>query len=514
MLNRRVFFTDLAKYAALAAYTPSLWRLRWNPLFADDPFTLGVAAGDPTPDGAVLWTRLAPRPLEPDGGMSGARAVVRWEVAEDEAFSRVVKHGDVTALPELGHSLHVDAKGLRSARWYFYRFTSGGAASPTGRFRTAPPNDAASPLSFAFVSCQHFEEGLFTAYGHLAREEVDLVAHLGDYIYEYGGVDNRPRKHIGLEIRSLDDYRRRYAQYKSDPLLQAAHARCAWTVIWDDHELHNNYSMLDRDSTSGTPDVQRERRAAAYQAWWEHQPVRIPRTRTWADLRIYRSTNWGRLARFWQLDGRQYRWDQACGDGSKAIPCGDWADPNRTMLGVAQTRWLSDGLARSKSHWQVLANQVVLAPPDEKPKDGDRIPMDNWAGYPANRDQVLMAVAEHARNRTVAITGDIHNNWVYDVRRGFDKPDRGVIAAEFVGTSISSGGDGGDSIARVNPAYLAARPSLKWANNRRGYVLCDVTAEEWRAQYRVVPFVAKPGAPVQTASAWRLAHGTGRLEKA
>ena len=512
-MDRRIFVSDLARYAALATATPNIWRLRWHPRFADDPFTLGVASGDPAPDGAVLWTRLAPRPLETGGGMQGVRAVVRWEVARDEAFRLVVKHGDATATPELGHSVHISVRGLAPERWYFYRFTSGEAASPAGRFRCAPRDDAIAPLSFAFISCQHYEQGLFTAFQHLANEEIDLVSHLGDYIYEGSGVDSRVRKHAGLELRTLDDYRRRYAQYKSDVMLQAAHARCAWTVIWDDHEVHNNYSSFDRDSLSGTADEQRTRRAAAYQAWWEHQAVRIAPASTWADLRIYRATNWGRLARFWQLDGRQYRSDQACGDGTKPIPCGDWADPNRTMLGAAQEKWLINGLARSQSRWQVLANQVVLAPPDQQPRDGDRVEMDKWSGYPADRDRVLAAIAEHAPNRTVAITGDIHNNWVYEVRRGFDTLERPVIAAEFVGSSMSSGGDGADNIVRINAAYLAANPSLKWANNRRGYVVCAVTPDEWRATYRVVPYVTRPGAPIQTASAWRVQRSAPGVEK-
>jgi alkaline phosphatase D len=512
-VDRRLFLSGLARNAALAAATPAIWRLRWHPRFAADPFALGVASGDPTPDGAVLWTRLAPRPLDPGGGMDGQRAVVRWEVARDDAFRFLVKHGEATAAPELSHSIHINAKGLQPGRWYFYRFMSGDATSPVGRFRCAPRDDASAPLTFAFISCQHYEQGLYTAFQHLAHEDIDLVSHLGDYIYEGGGVDGRVRTHAGLELRTLDDYRRRYAQYKSDVMLQAAHARCAWTVIWDDHEVHNNYSSFDRDSASGTADEQRTRRAAAYQAWWEHQPVRIAAAKTWADLRIYRTTNWGRLARFWQLDGRQYRRDQACGDGTKPIPCGDWADPNRTMLGAAQEKWLISGLAKSQSRWQVLANQVVLAPPDKEPADGDRVDMDKWSGYPADRDRVLAAIAAHAPNRTVVITGDIHNNWVYDVRRGFDAPERPVIAAEFVGTSMSSGGDGTDNIGRINAAYLAANPSLKWANNRRGYVVCAVTPDEWRATYRVVPFVTRPGAPIQTASSWRVMRGTPGVVK-
>ena len=506
-MHRRLFFSDLAKYAALAATTPTIWRLEWNPRYADDPFALGVASGDPTPDGAVLWTRLAPRPLEAEGGMDGRRVSVRWQVAEDEGFARITQQGNATAAPELGYSIHANVRGLHNDRWYFYRFTSGDAASAVGRLRTTPADGGESPLRFVSASCSHYEEGLFTAYGHLATEEVDLVAHLGDYIYENAGLENRVRKHAGLEIQTLDDYRRRYAQYKSDEHLRAAHARCPWLIVWDDHEVDNNYAGSIGENNIESEEQMRARRAAAYQAWYEHMPVRVPRARSWADLTIYRSANWGRLARFWALDTRQYRWDQACGDGSRAIPCGDYADPNRTILGDSQERWLLDGLRGSQSRWQVLAQQVGFAPPDEPVKAGDRVSMDTWQGYPLTRDRVCAAMGDAALGRAVVLTGDIHNNWVYDVRRGFDRTERPVIAAEFVATSISSGGDGGDNIARVNDAYLAARPSLKWANNRRGYILHAVTPTEWRADYRVVPFVSRPGAPIQTASQWRLKHG-------
>ena len=515
MIDRREFFLNLAKFAALSATTPNLWRLQWRPRFADDPFKLGVASGDPTSSGVTLWTRLAPRPLELDGGMSDARPVVFWELAADPQFTKLVKRGKVTATPELGHSVHIDVDGLRPDWWYYYRFMTGDAVSPVGRTRTTPDGSSERPLKFAFASCQHYEQGLFTAYAHMAEEQLDLVTHLGDYIYEYGPgtATTNVRKHVGEEIRSIGDYRRRYAQYKSDAFLQAAHARCPWSVIWDDHEVHNNYSSFDTDSLAGSQESQRDRRAAAYQAWWENQPVRISPTKSWADLQIYRTMNWGRIARFWALDERQYRWDQACGDGNKVIPCGDYADPKRVMLGEAQTKWLEKGLSSSQTRWQVLSNQVTLSPPDVRAKEGERVDMDKWSGYPTEQDRVLAAVAKHAPARTIVLTGDIHNSWVYDVRRGFDTADRPVIATEFIGTSISSGGDGADNIARLTPEYLAARPSLKWANNRRGYVVCSVTSNEWRAEYRTLPYVRSAGAPLDTPAKWRVERGRAGVER-
>ncbi|MBI2537218.1 MAG: alkaline phosphatase D family protein [Gemmatimonadetes bacterium] len=513
MTTRRRFLTDLVRYSALCAGVPSAWRVTTRPRLVDDPFQLGVASGDPTATGGMLWTRLAPRPLEPDGGMDGQRTVVEWIVAEDDPFAQVTQRGRVTAAPELGYSVHVDVDGLAPDRWYFYRFATGDATSPVGRIRTAPAEGATSPLRFAFASCQHYEQGLYTAYQHLAREELDLVAHLGDYIYEYGPAPGRVRQHATTEVRTLDDYRQRYAQYKSDPLLRAAHQHCPWIVTWDDHEVDNNYAGLVGENLMESEEQMRQRRAAAYQAWWEHQPVRVPRVTSWADLTIRRSLAWGALARFWVLDTRQYRDDQACGDGIRQVPCSDWADPRRSLLGAAQERWLADGLTASRARWQVLAQQVMIAPFDSEPGEPLELAMDQWSGYPAARDRLLATVAERAPGRTVALTGDIHSHWVNDLRQGFDRPDRPVVATEFVGTSISSGGDGADQW----PQFARARgenPHVQWHNARRGYVRCEVTESEWRAEYRTVPFVSRPDAPAETPTRWRLVHGRPGVERA
>ena len=505
-MDRRLFVSDLARYAALCAVVPNVWRVTSRPRFADDPFSLGVASGDPTATGGVLWTRLAPRPFDPDGGMDGLRVTVDWEVADDEAFTKVVRKGRATAAPELSFSVHVDVDGLQPDRWYHYRFRTGDAVSQVGRFRTTPADGVVRPLAFAFASCQHWEQGLFTAYEHMAREELDLVAHLGDYIYEYAGNSRGVRMHHGLEIRTLDDYRRRYAQYKTDPLLQAAHRRCPWVVTWDDHEVDNNYAGLVGENEMESTEQMRARRAAAYQAWWEHQPVRVPRVPSWADLTITRTINWGALARFWVLDTRQYRDDQACGDGTKPL-CAEALDARRSLLGSAQEQWLVNGLGTSRAHWQVLAQQVMMGPYDAAAGDELRTSMDQWSGYPAARDRLLSAVAKRAPNRTVAITGDIHSNWVNELRSDFSRPDRPVVAAEFVGTSIASGGNGGEVPAPRLDEMRRENPHLKWFQNRRGYVKCTVDAEAWRADYRSVDFVDTPGAPIRTASSWRVEHG-------
>ncbi len=511
-MDRRDFLADVTRAAALCAVVPNVWRVTSRPRLADDPFTLGVASGDPTATGGVLWTRLAPRPFEPDGGMID-RTVVTWEVADDDGFKKIVKTGRATAGQELSYSVHVNVDGLAPDRWYFYRFQVGQATSPVARFRTAPADGAMTPLRLAVASCQRWDQGLFTAFEHLAKEELDLVAHLGDYIYEYSSPASAIRKHQGLEIRTLDDYRRRYAQYKSDPALQAAHARCPWVVTWDDHEVDNNYAGLVDENDMASIDQMRSRRAAAYQAWWEHQPVRVPRATSWADLSITRTINWGALARFWMLDTRQYRDDQACGDGTRAVPCGDWADPKRNLMGTAQEQWLFNGLGKSKSHWQVLGQQIMVGPYDSGPGAEVRVSMDQWGGYPAARDRLLNTIAQRAANRTVVLTGDIHSNWVNELHSDFARPDRPVVAAEFVATSISSGGDGAATIGERMKAQLAENPHIKWHENRRGYIRCIVDPSQWVSEYRSVAYVTKPGAPIETPSRWRVAHGRAGIER-
>jgi alkaline phosphatase D len=512
-MRRREFLVDVTRLAALAATVPNDWRVVRYPRLADEPFSLGVASGDPTPTSAMLWTRIAPRPLEPLGGMDSLKVMVAWEVAADERFSTIVKQGRATGFPELGYSIHIDVTGLEPDRWYFYRFHVGQATSPVGRLRTTPDAQVRKPLTFAFASCQHYEQGLYTAHEHMSHEEVDLVAFLGDYIYEYGPNTQAVRTHSSAEVMTLDGYRGRYAQYKTDPALQAAHLMCPWVMMTDDHEVDNNYAGLTSESGLESVEWMRNRRAAAYQAWWEHQPVRTPRANSWADLLQMRRVDWGDMARFHLLDGRQYRSDQACGDGTREVPCGDWNDPKRTMLGAEQERWLTDGLATSKQHWQVLANQVMLAPFDSTAGPKRTFDMDKWGGYPAASERLLSSIAKHAPNRTVTVTGDIHSNWVNELHDGFARDDKPVIGAEFVGTSISSGGDGFDRYNGLTPAVMSDNPHLKWQNSRRGYVVCHVTDDAWTTDYRTVPYVTKPGAPVETASSWRVEHGRPGITK-
>jgi alkaline phosphatase D len=469
------------------------------PRFRADPYTLGIASGDPTSSGVVLWTRLAPA-----GEPLGGRVPVQWEVARDEAFGRVVARGSVLATPELGHAVHAEVDGLEPAYTYFYRFIAGGEASPVGRTRTAPAGEA-DGVRFAFVSCQHYEQGLYTAYGHLADEDVDVVLHLGDYIYENGPASSAepPRLHDAPEVISLDDYRRRYALYKADPNLQAAHAAFPFVVTTDDHEVDNNYAGGIPEEPAPKVDFLK-RQAAAYQAYYEHMPIRRTSLPNGPGIRLYRSLDYGALLRFHVLDTRQYRTDQPCGDGMRAS-CAAAADPSATILGDAQERWLTEGLRATRARWNVLANQVPVAP-TRRVRDGEREEsMDKWSGYLADRKVLVEAFRARQEANPVVVTGDVHVSWVADVKTDFDDARAPVVASELVGTSISSGGDG--RAGTGSEPTLRDNPHVSFFDGRRGYVRCAVTPERLTADYRVIDYVTRPGAPVVTAGSFVIEDG-------
>lgn len=467
-------------------------------LFATNPFTLGVASGDPTPDGVVLWTRLAPDPLN-GGGMSPEDVPVKWRVAKDENMRDIVQSGTATATAAMRHSVHVELTGLEPARWYWYQFSVGSEESPVGRTRTAPAVGASpEKLTFAFASCQNWQAGYFTPLQHMAKEDLDLVIHLGDYIYE-GGISagDGPRKHNSAEITSLTDYRNRYALYKSDPHLQAVHASFPWVVTWDDHEVENNYANLVRENNNPPGDF-RARRAAAYQAYYEHQPLRRSALPKGADMLLYRRLAFGGLAEFNVLDTRQYRTDQPTQDKR--------GDSANTLPGLTQEKWLMDGLDKSKARWNILAQQVFMAQRDLAAGPERRYSMDAWDGYTASRGRILDFVEKRKPSNLVVLTGDVHANWVADLKADFEKPESKVLGSEFVGTSISSGGDGTETNTGGKRA-LAENPHIKFHNNQRGYVRCLLTPEKWQSDYRVVPFVQKPDAPISTRASFVVENG-------
>lgn len=471
---------------------------------AGDPFALGVASGDPWPDSVVIWTRLAPEPLA-GGGMPPTPVEVGWEIAEDERFRRVVQKGRTWAVPEWAHSVHVEVTGLKPARWYWYRFRVGAEVSPVGRTRTMPAAGApVDRLRFAFASCQHYETGHYTAYSHMLREDLDLVLFLGDYIYEGPGRDDQVRKHVGPELMTVEHYRNRLAQYRSDPRLMATHAAFPWIVTWDDHEVDNNYANDVQEA--GMP---REefllRRAAAYQAYYEHMPLRRTAVPRGPHMALYRGFSFGNLADFSVLDTRQYRTDQPCGDGTKA-PCDATFDPAATLMGRDQERWLHDRLSASPARWNIIPQQIMVARVNQSPTEEDRYSMDQWPGYEAERRRLLQLLADRRPSNPIVLTGDIHSSWVNDLQVNSEDPKSPAVGTEFVGTSISSAGDGTAMPDRLK-TVMANNPFIKFYNGQRGYVSCDVTPSRMTAKYQGVDFVSKPGAPLATRATFVVEDG-------
>ncbi|KQX53197.1 MULTISPECIES: alkaline phosphatase D family protein [unclassified Streptomyces] len=525
--DRRRFLTVTGAAAALAFATqlPAAGAAAAAELdgrrVTEDPFTLGVASGDPLPGSVLLWTRLAPRPFEPDGGLPAARLSAHWELARDEHFTRTVRRGRATAHPEFRHSVHVEVEHLDPGREFFYRFRVGDWTSPVGRTRTAPaPWARNSALKLAAVSCQAYHDGYFTAYRHLADEDVDVVFHLGDYLYEYavnatGGAraytDRTLPAVFDRETLTLEDYRLRYALYKSDPDLRAAHAAHPFVVTWDDHETENNYAG-DTPENGVPPEEFLLRRAAAYRAYWEHQPLRAPQRPEGADMRLYRRLRFGQLAQFDILDTRQYRSDQAYGDGWK-VPGPESEDPSRTLTGAAQERWLLDGWRHSRARWNVLPQQVVFAERRDRSTADFTLSMDSWDGYPASRQRVLAGARAAGVENLMVLTGDVHVGYGLDIKADFRDPSSRTVGTEIVATSITSGKNGSDRPSNYD-RLTQANPHLKFYNGRRGYVTVALGEDGARADFRTVPYVTTPGAPVTTAASFVTEAGDPGLEPA
>jgi alkaline phosphatase D len=471
-----------------------------------NPFSLGIASGDPATDGFVIWTRLATEPLEPHGGMPIEAVPVRWEVAGEPDFRSTVAKGEALARPEVAHSIHVEITGLQPDRPYFYRFEAGGERSAAGHARTLPlAGSAPQRLRFGVAGCQDYQAGYYTAYRHLAAEELAFVFHYGDYIYEYGPDSPAVRQHIGGPIMSLDDYRRRHGQYKMDADLQAAHAAHAFFMTFDDHEVANNWAG-DSDENETPPEIFRLRRAAAFQAWYEHMPVRRGQLPTGPAIQLYRGARFGDLAEFDFLDTRQFRTNQPCGDGYKAN-CADVSSPRARMVSAEEEAWLTRNLQTRDARWNVVAQQVMMMSldcrkqPDATP--GKLLNLDSWAGYEVQRERLLARM--RGLDNVVVLTGDEHTNYA-GLLHDRERP----VAVEFVGTSISSDGDGED-MPPFGAAYLANNPQLKFVNNQRGYLACDVTRDEWRTDFMVVDRVSTPGGRLSKRAAWAVARGEPAL---
>jgi alkaline phosphatase D len=494
-------------------------------------FQLGVASGDPLAGSVILWTRLVRDPLDARS-LPAHPVAVEWQVAHDPRFHRIARRGVALARPEFAHSVHVDVRGLAPAREYFYRFKAGRDLSPVGRTRTAPAAWAdPHRLRLGVVNCQDFQNGYWPTYWGLADEDLDVVLHLGDYIYENDPHSVFPdRQHTtpdtpGLDqLSTLADYRNRHALYKGDPALQAAHAAFPWIVTWDDHEVENNYANLvdeidDTGARHQDPAQFAAQRAHAYQAYYEHMPIR-PRYRLGSpDYQIYRRFDLGGLASLSVLDTRQYRTDQPGGFPSDLglEPFGD-GNTAGTLTGTAQEQWLAGNLTRSRARWNVIAQQVMTSQ-TRFPNPGGPVPpsivnLDQWDGYAPQRARLLQFLATANVRNPVVLAGDIHSSWFSDLKLNFDDPASPTVAVEFTATSISSdfpaAFDG--PIRAANPIF---NPHVKYFDGlKHGYLRCSVDRHAWRTDLRVVDTIATRDAPVRTAVSFAVEAGSPGLVSA
>jgi alkaline phosphatase D len=473
-------------------------------------FTLGVASGCPRPDGIVLWTRLAPDPLR-GGGMPLGKTAVRFRLCSDQAMRRTVREGIVETSDAKAHSVHVVLRGLEPGRDYWYQFTYGKDESPVGRTKTADAAGATAKLALA--SCAHYEAGHFAAYADIAAWAPDCVIHIGDYIYETGpgilGMRSAKvgdfqasweniRQHAGMEIVTLWDYRNRYALYKSEPALQAAHAAAPWIAALDDHEIDNNWTAdIPQDPWAQTPLEFKVRKLAALQAYYEHMPLEEPPTLNGVDshLQLYSAYRFG-PAHVHLLDTRQYRSDQVCeAQGNPADrSCDALADPYLSMTGAAQERWLVNGLKSSKAPFNVIASQTWFAPYRYNgPNDVPYVNMDQWDGYPVQRQRLIDTLA--GTSNPVVLSGDWHCAAAMRIHKDPWDTKSPRVGHNFCGTSISSH-------CPWSQAMTAAKDfngHLDYYNgDNRGYLRCEVTAQNWRSEYRIVADPRDPKSAVTT----------------
>jgi alkaline phosphatase D len=500
LIPRREFGKLTAAFAATCAIG------RFGQAAAGYPFTLGVASGQPLPDGFVLWTRLAVDPLASDGlgGMSEPIQVT-WEVAADEGMRKVVRRGTAEAQMGWAHSVHVEIAGLEPHRPYWYRFTALGEQSPIGVARTAPaPDTKLASMRFAFASCANWQKGYFSAYRHMAAENPHLVIFLGDYIYETTiagqNADRVLRKHDGPTAVDLTGYRNRYALYRTDPDLQELHAAAPCLMTWSDHEVENDYADYWSQWARTMPELFLRRRAAAYQAYYEHMPLRASSMPKGSALHLYGRFRFGDLAAFSVLDGRQYRSKQPCEllnyRGGHVAPddCTERVDPARTYLGIEQEQWLFDGLKRSNVTWNFIAQEQLVAQLRQKDRAGKwGYWTDGWDGYSAARQRMLDVIATTRVSNPVFLGGDIHSYWTTDLKAEFANPSSSTIATEFVGTSVTSD---------PRPELISALPENPhvryFESSYRGYVAVNLTRERMEALFRIISDRRDPHATVST----------------
>jgi alkaline phosphatase D len=516
-LNRRDLLRQTLLASAALAVGPWPSGAHAQPRFERDPFSLGVASGYPSADGFVLWTRLAPDPLAPDGGMPPAAVPVTWEVSRDERFQNTASRGVAYAEPEWAHSVHVEVQGLEPAREYWYRFSAGEARSRIGRTHTAPASGAkVERLRVAVASCQQYEQGYYAAYRHIVADDPDLIVHVGDYIYELTWGKDLVRHHGSGECYTLADYRARYALYRSDPDLAAAHAACPWLLTWDDHEVDNDYGG-DSSEEADDPGLFHARRAAAYRAYYEHLPLPRRSAPAGAAMRLYTSVPFGNLLNLHLLDERQYRSPLPCprpGRGGsnrvRGADCPALFDESRTMLGERQEGWLGAQLRASRTRWNLLGQGVVMAYVTEEPRPARLFWTDSWNGYHAARARLLRQLHDTRVSNPVVLSGDIHSFVAADLHLEPADPTTACVASELVTTSITSQPPS-EALLRKYSDY---NPNVLLANGAsRGYVRLDVSPALLQADFVALATVRQPQSSASVLASFAIESGRPGLER-
>jgi len=515
-------------------------------------FKHGVASGDPYPDSVVLWTRVTPTAAATPGSGKGPDVTVRWQVARDRDFRRVVRQGTFRTSARRDHTVKLEADRLEPGTPYFYRFLYDGVASRTGRTRTAPAHDATpANLRLGVVSCANLQAGWFSAYRHLAkRDDLDAVLHLGDYLYEYapgeygyGQSNEDVRKHVPAEeMVRLADYRQRHAQYKRDRDLQDLHAKYPFIVTWDDHESTNDAYKDGAENHQEDEGDWEARRRRAHRAYDEWMPVRMSGTTETGDgTRLFRRLRFGRLAELSMLDLRTYR-DKQVEYAATPVPSPDPAvsDPDRTITGDGQMEWLKDSLARDTAQWKLVGNPVMIAPvvfpplPSTLtkdlndvtgllPEDGAAYNVDQWDGYTADRRELFEFLADNGITDTVFLTGDIHSAWACDLPVDAGTyPASQTVGVELVCTSVTSNNLKDITGTPARTTSLAVEAGIQ-ANNRHikylnfddhGFSVLDVTPERTQMDWYVIGDRKDRKAGVSWTASWATDATTQRVRPA
>ncbi|WP_246142777.1 alkaline phosphatase D family protein [Nocardioides rubriscoriae] len=538
-VSRRTVTGALGAVGAAAPLLPGLTPAQPATAAAPRPrhqvFAHGVASGDPLPHAVVLWTRVTPTPDARPGSQRGPQVRVTWEVATDRRLRRVVRRGTVVTSADRDHTVKVDARGLRPATRYYYRFTHAGVRSPVGRTRTAPAATAdPGELTFGVVSCSNYPAGYFASYRHLAaRDDLDAVIHLGDYLYEYGNGEYGGERRVvpDHETVSLADYRQRHAHYKQDPDLKALHAQHPMVAIWDDHEIADNSWRDGANNHDPSEGSFRRRKARAHRAYDEWMPVRLDGTAALGDgARLYRHLQFGRLADLTLMDLRSYRDEQAA-TGSTGV-----ADPARTITGRQQLDWVKRTLAASDATWKLVGTSVMIAPLKVAslpaalagalgqlagtPVPGDvAVNTDQWDGYTDDRRELFAHIVDDAIGGVVCLTGDIHTNWANELPIDTGTyPLTGTVGVEFVINSVTS--DNFDEILGAPTvggaqALMAANPHMKYVNlDDHGYGVLSISGQRVQMDFFVLDDKLDARSDARWDAGWLTRRGSGRLQEA